>query len=161
MSDCEQIIFQCNHCDYNSIVKSNLTRHKKKKHPEESVDNVKSLEKINEILEKKEKKSEYNNTENGIDIDDFINQKINHLLKSHDLPPIKVEKDIMKSIFSGSIPSFFAGSITGYILSQILPTFFFSIKNQALKSIVPKLHPMAVSQSSATPSTELPTEPLA
>jgi hypothetical protein len=141
MTSTNQIVYDCTDCNYKSNIKSNLTRHVKTKHPERNTESV-DLEEIKKILEKKEVKKVEKNTDNEIDneidIETYINDKVNQILKDNSLPPIKVPKNVMKDMFSGTIPTFVAGNISGYILSQLLPSFFFSIRNQALKSLVPQ-----------------------
>lgn len=169
MESSNQIIYQCNHCEYKSNIKSNLTRHIKAKHPEKLV----RLDNIQSIIENQPQSSESNPQpeiienqniadEQAIDMDDYINQLIQEKLKENQLPPVKVPKDIMKSMFTGTVPTFIAGGITGYILSQILPGFFFSIKQKALlvaaQQMKPQVPPPATSSIQNTNSAEPPIE---
>ena len=155
MQSTDQIIHQCNHCEYNSTVKSNLTRHVKTIHSRENPQELVSSEKLKRIMEKKNDPPPVDDQEQ-IDLDDYINERLNQLLKDQNLPPVKVSKDTMKSLFTSTPATFVAGSVAGYILSQILPPFFFSIKQKAL--LLPKqVATQAVSQA----STNLPIEHLA
>ena len=165
MSDTDQPIYQCNNCEYKSSVKSNLTRHKKSQHGEDREVKKLSREKILALAEDLETRKSKEEADDQIDLDDYINDRVNQILKQNNMPPVKVPRDLMKTLFSGTVPTFLAGSIMGWILSQILPPFFFSIRNhQALQKklniALPPQMPTQSSDSSTTPK-DMPIELLA
>ena len=156
----EPITHQCTECSYSTVVKSNLIRHIKAKH-ENNTDNqrVITTNSIENITNKRQNppidKSVIDNpvidnshdAEPEIDIEDYVTQKVSEILKANDLPQMKVSKNLLRSCFSGTIPSFFAGSFVGLILSNYIPMLMMMFKKKTL------LH-QAVALSAPTVVTE-------
>jgi len=170
MSSSDQIVLQCNQCEYKSNYQSNMTRHKKNVHGVEAPTKQLSREKIMAFVDNKPvdqpKPADHHEIEEEIELDEYINDKVNQILKQNNMPPVKVPRDVMKGLFSGTVPTFLAGSIMGWILSQVLPPFFFSIKqnhpafHKKLNMMPPPLMPTSSPESTTKPE-GLPLEPLA
>jgi len=166
----EQIKYQCSDCDYSTVVKSNLLRHIKAKHANnnenqrvisrdaiEIITNNRQNDKSvidNPIVERNE------DDEPEIDIEDYVTQKVADLLKANDLPPVKVSKTLMRSCFTGTVPSFLAGSFVGFILSNYIPMLAMLFKKKTLLVQPPAPPPLPETLASVAESDTIRSVPL-
>jgi hypothetical protein len=142
-------IFKCAECNYQTPIKSNLIRHIKAKHAEKN-EKQKIIRKEDiEIMSNKlsdsanDQITSQNDKSDEIDIEDYITDKVQELMKDNNLPNVKVTKSLMRSCFTGTIPSFLAGSFVGYILSSYIPMLLMNMKKKTI--ITPPVNQMQVS----------------
>ena len=146
MSESPKVIYACNDCDYKSEYKQNLVRHqksheKKSKNPPELSEKAQELIKIvKEKKDKKEKpppviketKEEDLIVDESINIDDYIQSRVEEMVKSQNIP-VKVPKHLMTQIMSSSGASFLAGAIASFLLAQNIPRIMALISKNYLK----------------------------
>jgi len=154
-------IYNCTECEYRTPIKSNLIRHIKGKHGEKNEKQKVIRKEDIEIISNKVTESPnhqittQNDKSDEIDIEDYINDKVQELLKENNLPNVKVTKSLMRSCFTGTIPSFLAGSFVGYILSSYIPMLLMNMKK---KTIITQ--PVNQMQVSTEKSDTMPLAPL-
>ena len=128
--------FNCTECDYQTIVKSNLIRHIRSKHQKnEQKQKVITKENIEKLANKSIKPTDdqiviENDKTEEIDIEDYVTNKVKELMKANDLPEVRVSKNLLRSCFTGTIPSFLAGSFLGFILSNYIPMLLMTLKKK-------------------------------
>jgi hypothetical protein len=150
MSDSSKVIYGCNDCDYKSEYKQNLVRHKKSHEKKDKIPeklSEKSRELIKIVSENKQKKEKIksepkedikNDIEipESINIDDYIESRVEEMLKSQNIP-VKVPKHMLTQALSSSGASFIAGAIVSFFLSQNLPKIMAMMSKNSLRGSVP------------------------
>ena len=157
-------LFQCDKCSYKSKYKQNYLRHCKThiKNPSKKkiIETKKLLEignqKQNEIIDKSNDDDENDDDEPEIELEDYINEKVKKILSKNNLPPVKLNKSYLRSIFNGNIPSFFIGSFVGYVLSNYIPMLLMGLQKKTISQIIPPPPPMdSKTNLNSTPSAPL------
>ena len=158
--------FNCTECDYQTSVKSNLIRHIKAKHRKnEQKQKIISKEEIEKLANKSIKSSgdsinDKNDKVEEIELEDYITDKVKELMKANNLPDVKVSKNLLRSCFSGTVPSFLVGSFLGFILSNYIPMLLMSLKKKTSVIAPPTQSPLPSPPPPPTKSDTMPSVPL-